>query len=133
MPLSSLDVLQWGLVPHWAKDPKLAYKKRRCLTPADGFYEWKKVAGGKIPYCIGMKDDSPFVFAGLWEGWKEPATQEWLHTCTIITGEESIRCTPKKPFRHGTDPEVLFGQQLWREAPSPGSRERLRSECDCGP
>ena len=41
----------------------------------------------KIPYSIGMKDDSPFVFAGLWEGWKEPATEEWLHTCTIITGE----------------------------------------------
>jgi putative SOS response-associated peptidase YedK len=44
-------------------------------------------AGGKIPYSIGMKDDSPFVFAGLWEGWKDPATDEWLRTCTIITGE----------------------------------------------
>ena len=91
----SLDALQWGLVPYWAKDPKIAYKtinarvetvdtapsyrqafkKRRCLIPADGFYEWKKVVGGKIPYSIGMKDDSPFVFAGLWEGWKEPATK----------------------------------------------------------
>jgi len=64
-----------------------AFKKRRCLIPADGFYEWKKVVGGKVPYSIGMKDDSPFVFAGLWEGWKEPASEEWLHTCTIITGE----------------------------------------------
>jgi putative SOS response-associated peptidase YedK len=103
----SLDALQWGLVPYWANDPKMAYKtinarletvdtapsyrqafkKRRCLIPADGFYEWKKVVGGKIPYSIGMKDNAPFVFAGLWEGWKDPATQEWLHTCTIITGE----------------------------------------------
>jgi putative SOS response-associated peptidase YedK len=64
-----------------------AFKKRRCLIPADGFYEWKKVGGGKVPYSIGMKDDSPFVFAGLWEGWKNPASEEWLHTCTIITGE----------------------------------------------
>ena len=103
----SLDALRWGLIPYWAKDPKIAYrtinaraesvdtapsyreafKKRRCLIPADGFYEWKKVVGGKIPYAIGMKDDSPFVFAGLWEGWKDPATDEWLRTCTIITGE----------------------------------------------
>jgi putative SOS response-associated peptidase YedK len=64
-----------------------AFKKRRCLIPVDGFYEWKKVVVGKIPYSIGMKDDSPFVFAGLWGGWKDPATEEWLHTCTIITGE----------------------------------------------
>jgi putative SOS response-associated peptidase YedK len=99
--------LQWGLVPHWAKDPKIAYKtinarvetvdtapsyrqafkKQRCLIPVDGFYEWKKVLGGKIPHSIGMADDSPFVFAGLWEGWKDPASDEWLRTCTIITGE----------------------------------------------
>jgi putative SOS response-associated peptidase YedK len=103
----SLDALRWGLIPNWAKDPKIAYKtinarvetvdtapsycqafmKRRCLIPADSFYEWKKVVGGKIPYAIGMKDDSPFVFAGLWEGWKDPATDDWLRTCTIITGE----------------------------------------------
>ena len=93
-----MDTLRWGLIPNWAKDPKIAYKdtapsyrqafgKRRCLVPADGFFEWKKVPGGKIPYLIGMKDDSPFVFAGLWEGWKDPENGEWLHTCTIITGE----------------------------------------------
>ena len=70
-----------------------AFKKRRCLVPVDGFYEWKKVPGGKIPYSISMKDDSPFVFAGLWEGWKDPLNCGWLHTCTIITGEpnESVR------------------------------------------
>jgi putative SOS response-associated peptidase YedK len=103
----TLDALRWGLIPHWAKDPKIAYKtinarvetvdtapsyrqafkKRRCLIPVDGFYEWKKVGGGKIPYSIQMRDDSPFVFAGLWEGWRDPAKDEWVHTCTIITGE----------------------------------------------
>ena len=99
-----MHVLNKGLIPYWAPDPKIAYKtmnarvetvdtapsyreafkRRRCLIPADGFYEWKKVVGGKIPYAIGMKDDSPFVFAGLWEGWKDPTTDEWLRTCTII-------------------------------------------------
>jgi putative SOS response-associated peptidase YedK len=103
----TLDRLRWGLVPYWANDEKIgfktinaraemvdiahsfrsAFKKRRCLIPADGFYEWKKVIGGKIPYSIEMKDDSPFVFAGLWEGWQNPETQEWLRTCTIITGQ----------------------------------------------
>ena len=103
----TLDVLRWGLIPNWAKDPKIAYKtinarvetvdtapsyrqafmKRRCLIPVDGFYEWKKVLGGKIPYAISMKDDSPFVFGGLWEAWKDPTNDKWLHTCTIITGE----------------------------------------------
>ena len=102
----SLDRLRWGLVPYWAKDEKIgfktinaraetidtahsfrsAFKKRRCLVPADGFYDWKKDIGGKIPYSIEMKDGSPFVFAGLWEGWQNPETQEWLRTCTIITG-----------------------------------------------
>jgi putative SOS response-associated peptidase YedK len=103
----SLDRLRWGLVRYWAKDEKIgfktinaraetidtahsfrsAFKKRRCLVPADGFYEWKKVIGGKIPYSIEMKDGSPFVFAGLWEGWQNPETQKWLRTCTIITGQ----------------------------------------------
>jgi putative SOS response-associated peptidase YedK len=103
----TLDVLRWGLIPTWAKDEKIAYKtinarvetvdtapsyrgafrKRRCLIPTDGFYEWKKVLGGKIPYSIQMRDDAPFVFAGLWEGWKPSGSEEWLHTCTIITGE----------------------------------------------
>jgi putative SOS response-associated peptidase YedK len=79
----SLDALQWGLIPYWAKDPKLAYRtinaraetvdralsfrrafaKRRCLIPADGFYEWRKTAKPKLPFAIAMKDGHPFTFA----------------------------------------------------------------------
>src|SRR5580700_4732663 len=90
----TLDILRWGLIPNWAKDPKIAYKtinaraetidtspsyrqafeKRRCLIPSDGFYERKKVPGGKIPYSISMINDSPFVFAGLWEAGNIPRT-----------------------------------------------------------
>jgi SOS response associated peptidase (SRAP) len=73
-----------------------AFKKLAALIPADGFYEWKRVVGDKIPYHIGMKDNSPFVFAGLWEGWKDSANDECLRTCTIITGEpnEFVRGDP---------------------------------------
>ena len=64
-----------------------AFSKRRCLIPADGFYEWRKTVKPKLPFAIAMKDGHPFTFAGLWENWKDPESGEWLRTCTIITGE----------------------------------------------
>ena len=66
---------------------RAAFKKRRCLIPADSFYEWKKAGTVKQPYAIGLESGEPFVFAGLWEGWPRPGTDEWLRTCTIITCE----------------------------------------------
>ncbi|HEY0790386.1 MAG TPA: SOS response-associated peptidase [Chthoniobacterales bacterium] len=101
----SLDALRWGLVPHWAKDPKVghrlinarsetvdktlsyrqAFTKRRCLIPADGFYEWQRAAGRKIPFHVQMRNGSPFTMAGVWEGWQDPVTAEWLRTCAILT------------------------------------------------
>jgi putative SOS response-associated peptidase YedK len=103
----TLGQLRWGLIPYWAKDSKIAYRtinaraesvdkassfrqafaKRRCLIPADGYYEWRKTATPKLPFAIAMKDGRPFTFAGLWENWKDPESGEWLRTCTIITGE----------------------------------------------
>ncbi|MBV8969991.1 MAG: SOS response-associated peptidase [Verrucomicrobia bacterium] len=102
-----LDALQWGLIPYWAKDPKIGYRtinaraesidkapsfreaftKGRCLIPADGFYEWRKTVKPKLPFAIAIKDGRPFTFAGLCENWKDPQTDEWVRTCTIITGE----------------------------------------------
>jgi putative SOS response-associated peptidase YedK len=98
--------LSWGLVPRWAKDPsignrminaraetlaekgafKYAYQHRRCLVPADGFYEWKKSADGKSkqPMYVRMKDGKPFAFAGLWESWHAPDGSE-LRSCTLVT------------------------------------------------
>jgi putative SOS response-associated peptidase YedK len=103
----TLDQLRWGLIPHWAKNQKIAYRtinaraesvdkapsyrqafiKRRCLIPADGFYEWRKTAMPKLPFAIALKDGRPFTFAGLWENWKDSETEKWTRTCTIITGE----------------------------------------------
>lgn len=101
-----LGELRWGLVPSWAKEDKIgasminaraeslpdkpAFRKllttRRCLIPADGFYEWQQRAGGKQPYRIVMKDGSPFAFAGLYDIWTGPQGNK-LATCTIITTE----------------------------------------------
>lgn len=87
-----LEMLRWGLIPSWADDPGIGYRMinaraetaptkpsfrrafrgRRCLIPADGFYEWKKEDGGKQPYHIRLKDGEPFTFAGLWESWNDP-------------------------------------------------------------
>jgi putative SOS response-associated peptidase YedK len=64
-----------------------AYRKRRCILPVDGFFEWKAIKGQKAkqPYAIAMKDGAPFGIAGIWENWKEPASGEWIRTFAIIT------------------------------------------------
>jgi putative SOS response-associated peptidase YedK len=64
-----------------------AYRKRRCIVPVDGFFEWKAIKGqrAKQPYAIAMKDGSPFGIAGIWENWKEPNSGEWIRTFAIIT------------------------------------------------
>ena len=106
--------VRWGLVPRWAKDPNIgnrminaraetraekpsfrtALKRHRCLLPADGFYEWKQTpAGAKQPIHIGMKDQTPFAFAGLFERWLSPAG-EVLDTCTIITTQSNALLAP---------------------------------------
>lgn len=99
-----LALLRWGLIPSWAKEASIgmrlinargetladkpafrsAYRQRRCLIPADAFYEWKAIAGRKQPYCIRMRDEAPFGMAGLWERWKAPDGQ-MVESCTIVT------------------------------------------------
>ncbi len=105
---SRVRELKWGLVPHWAKDPKIgnrminarsetlsdkpafraAYRRRRCLILADGFYEWRKDPGAKTktPVYIRLASEGPFTFAGLWERW-DPDGESPLLSCTIITTE----------------------------------------------
>ena len=100
-----LVTFRWGLVPFWAKDPSIgnrminaraetiaekpsfraAYRKRRCLILADGFYEWHTEGGVKLPYYISLASGEPFAFAGLWEHWDSKETDESLQTATIVT------------------------------------------------
>jgi putative SOS response-associated peptidase YedK len=97
-----LEVLRWGLIPPWADDPGIgsrminarsetapgkpsfrrAFRERRCLIPADGFYEWRRTNGAKQPYYIHMEGGHPFAFAGLWESWNKEGE---VRTCTILT------------------------------------------------
>jgi putative SOS response-associated peptidase YedK len=99
-----LDVLRWGLVPHFTKDLKAckrpinaraetaagapmfrgALAARRCLIPADAFYEWQALPDGKQPFAVARQDAAPLALAGLWEGWRDPAG-EALRTFTILT------------------------------------------------
>jgi len=113
--LRELVLMRWGLVPFWAKDTKIAYstinaraetlttssiyreavKRRRCLVPADAFYEWQKIdAKNKQPYAIAMNDERLFAFAGLWDRWKDKQSGKWLDTYTIVTTDPNELMEP---------------------------------------
>lgn len=99
-----LHLLRWGLVPHWASDASIgqrlnnaraetvaekpafreAFRRRRCLIPADGFYEWKTMDGVKQPYYISLRSGQPLAMGGLWESWRAPDGSV-LRTCAIVT------------------------------------------------
>lgn len=100
-----LAVLRWGLVPFWAKDPSIgnrminaraetvaekpsyraAFRHRRCVVLADGFYEWRRENDSKTPYFISLASGKPFALAGLWEDWTDKQTGESLQTATLLT------------------------------------------------
>jgi putative SOS response-associated peptidase YedK len=103
-PHRQLSLMKWGLIPHWAKDPSIAastinaksetaatkpafrdpFRQRRCLIPADGFYEWRRTGGSKQPYCFEVSGGGLFAFAGLWDGWKD-SNGRWVKTFSILT------------------------------------------------
>jgi putative SOS response-associated peptidase YedK len=130
----AIQMLHWGLIPRWAKEASIgnnlinaraetlqekpafrdAFKKRRCLVLADGFYEWKRTDEGKIPMRITLQSGEPFAFAGLWEFWKPadaPKEDPWLRSFTIIT------TTPNELMEtiHNRMPVILSpeAQKLW--------------------
>lgn len=125
----SLDTLHWGLIPHFAKDKKGAYRminaraetldrapsyrvafaKRRCIVVAHGFYEWRKLdAKRKQPYAIARPDRAPLALAGIWENWRDDSTGEWLRSVAIVTTEanDTLR------WLHERMPVVLQQQDL---------------------
>jgi putative SOS response-associated peptidase YedK len=126
----AIQLLRWGLVPFWAKDPSIgnrminartetlaekpsfrnALHKRRCLVLADGFYEWQQTAHGKVPMRITLESGEPFAFAGLWETWRSPEGAT-LRTFTIVTTEPNALLAPI----HNRMPALLLPEheQLW--------------------
>lgn len=128
-----LSFFRWGLIPFWAKDEKIAYKlinarsetigdkpsfkyafqKRRCLIPANGFYEWRK--SDKQPFYIKFKDRELITFAGIWEIWRSPSGKH-IHSCSIIT------TSPNELMKniHNRMPVILTKDQenIWLESSS---------------
>lgn len=133
---ATLSIFRWGLIPFWAKDASIgnklinaraetitekasfkhAFVRRRCLVPADAFYEWKKMESGKlkIPYRIFLRDEPVFSMAGLWDQWKSPEGQI-IHTFTILT------TTPNELMAeiHDRMPVILpkEHEQTWLKSP----------------
>jgi putative SOS response-associated peptidase YedK len=129
-PIRELSLMRWGLIPSWAKDASVAakminarsetagtrpafrdaLKSRRCLIPADGFYEWQRVGKTKQPYCFGVGKAEMFAFAGIWDRWKDPSGN-WVKTCSILTTTPNAVTSPV----HDRMP-VILGQDsydLW--------------------
>ena len=109
-----LDYAHWGLIPSWSKSAESSrhlinaraetiadkpafrtpFRHRRCLIPADGFYEWIVTDNGKQPWWIALADHNPFAFAGLWEHWESPEDGQLIESCTIITTESNEQIRP---------------------------------------
>lgn len=124
----SIELYRWGLVPFWADNPDIGYrminarsetahekpsfraafKYRRCLILADGFFEWHGEGASKKPYLFKLVNDQPFTFAGLYEHW-EPPDGGSLHTCTILTCPPNEKVSPY----HNRMPVILGENQRW--------------------
>ena len=133
------EMMRWGLVPSWAKDISLgsrminargetlaekpafraAYRKRRCLIPADGFYEWKREGKRKVPMYVFQKSRRPFAFAGLWESWRSPSG-DTIRSCAIVTTSPNSFIEPI----HNRMPVILSheAEALWLDSPGGGPR-----------
>jgi putative SOS response-associated peptidase YedK len=139
---NQMDFFVWGLVPSWAKDPqigdrminaraetlsekpayKAAFRRRRCLVLADGFYEWKQVPGrkSKIPMYIRLASQKPFAFAGLWESWHAP-DGSLLLSCTIITTQPNAMMQDIHNRMPVILPEAAY--PLWLDSGEPASSQ----------
>lgn len=138
-----MKMMQWGLLPFWAKGQggnrfinarwegleekasfKYALRERRCLVPADGYYEWQKTSSGKQPLRITMPDGELFAFAGLWEKWSGPAGEPLL-TFTIVT----TAALPSLTHIHHRMPFILRPEQegYWLNGFSGGDAQTARS------
>jgi len=135
-PVRELSLMRWGLIPSWAKDSSAAarminarsetastksafrdaLKSRRCLIPADGFYEWKRNGKTRQPYCFEVNEGKLFAFAGIWDRWKDPSGQ-WVKSCSILTTTPNAAISPV----HDRMPVILDpdSHDLWLD---PGMR-----------
>jgi putative SOS response-associated peptidase YedK len=155
--VTEAEMIRWGLVPSWAKDRSIgnrmanvrsdtalekssfraAMQKRRCLIPADVFFEWQDVPGQKRrkPYAVALNNAEPFALGGLWEAWREKEGGEWLITCAILTTEPNALLEPihdrmpvivrVEDYRRWIDPETPVARV--RKIVEPYSAEEMKT------
>ncbi len=143
------ELMRWGLVPHWAKDAAIGHKlgnaradglfdkpsfrqaarRRRCLLPASGFYEWQATATGKQPWYISARDGSLLAMAGVFEAWRASETADWLLSCCIVTTEPNTLMAKI----HDRMPVLLapgqWGRWLSRDLQDPAALRPLLAPC----
>ena len=143
-PSMEVALMQWGLVPSWAKEmmkgrplinarsetiagkPSFRgpFRRRKCLVPADGFYEWKRGGASPVPYYCCLPDNEPFAFAGIWEIWMGPHGEDWLETVSLVTKA----ATPTMKPVHHRSPVILDQEDydLWLRPKDPPDQEIFR-------
>jgi putative SOS response-associated peptidase YedK len=134
----AIRAYRWGLIPSWARDEKVAskmfnaraetlatsgafresFRRRRCIVPADAFYEWQRQGGARQPFLIRRGDGAPLALAGLWSGWHHPETEQVIRSFTIVT----TTANQKLSSIHNRMPVVLAAKDwdLWLD---PANRE----------
>ena len=138
----AISAFRWGLIPHWADGPKIAartfnarseslavnssfrdaFRRKRCLVPVDGFYEWHRQEGRRQPYAIAPRDGGPLALAGLWAGWRDPAADVVVRTFTIVTTAPNVQLgwlhdrmpvvVPESHWDRWLDPELTEPAEL---------------------
>ena len=143
------ELMRWGLVPHWARDATIGHKlanaradglfdkpafrqaarRRRCLLPASGFYEWQATPAGKQPWYLCGRDADPLAMAGIFEAWRPSDSEEWLLTCCVITVTANDLMAPI----HDRMPALLAAPQwaawLARDVQDPAQLAPLLTPC----
>jgi putative SOS response-associated peptidase YedK len=129
---------RWGLIPPWAESAKIgvkminaraetvaekpafrsALRKTRCIIPTDAFYEWQRGGAAKVPHAVVRQDGRPLALAGLWTSWRDPATEDKIRSCTIITTAANETLSPI----HERMP-VILPDEVWDEWLDPGNSD----------
>lgn len=143
-----LGVMRWGFVPHWAEDAKRihinaraetaaasplfgdSFARKRCLIPADGFYEWSSPEDGRRPHWIRRADGHPLALAGIWSSYRDPESDEWLRTCSILTTAAEGAVAPIHDRMPVALPSESWGAWLDRESTDPEAARALLGGID---
>ena len=135
------ETMRWGLLPHWARDERLAHKlnnaraeglfekpsfrqaarRRRCLLPASGFYEWQATPAGKQPWYISARDGSLLAMAGLFEAWRPDESAPWRMTCCVVTTDANALMAPIHDRMPVLVPREHWARWLSRELQEPAA------------